>query len=149
MSSFPGGIFEEKLSQGLGKPTVFLGVGVGSLRTQRVRWNETLAKPNPKLLSPHTLYYTNISWYTVPNGSARLQAPVSQGLNRDSLKSLNISRFSGLVGRRSLSPGLLPASAGILDLGGKQDDDVRNSFVGHQRGHSDSWLALLPEIMEE
>ena len=116
---------------------------------QRVRWEEPLAKPNPKLLSPHTLYYTNISWYTIPNGSARLQAPVSQGLNRDSLKSLNISRFSGLVGRRSLSPGLLPASAGILDLGGKQDDDVRNSFVGHQRGHSDSWLALLSEIMEE
>ena len=94
----------EKLSQGLGKPTVFLG-GAG-LRTQRVRWDETLAKPNLKLLSPHALYYTNISWYTVPNGSARLQAPVSQGLNRDSLKSLNISRFSGLVGRRSLSPEL-------------------------------------------
>ena len=53
------------------------------------------------------------------------------------------------LGSRRLSPGLLPASAGILDLGGKQDDDVRNSFVGHQRGHSDSWLALLPEIMEE
>ena len=119
------------------------------MRTQRVRWDETQAKLNLKLLSPHALYYTNISWYTVPNGSARLQAPVSQGLNRDSLKSLNISRFSGLVGRRSLSPGLLPASAGILDTGGKQDDDIRNSFVGHQRGHSDSWLALLPEIMEE
>ena len=42
-----------------------------------------------------------------------------------------------------------PSLVGILDLGGKQDDDVRNSFVGHQRGHSDSWLALLPEIMEE
>ena len=110
----------EKLVQGLGKPTVFLGGG--GLRTQRVRWDETLAKLNPKLLSPHALYYTNIPWYTVPNGSARLQAVVSR---------------------------TLLASAGILDTGGKQDDDIRNSFVGHQRGHSDSWLALLPEIMEE
>ena len=44
---------------------------------QRVRWAEPLAKPRPELLSPHTLYYTNIPWYTVPNGSARLQAVVS------------------------------------------------------------------------
>ncbi len=82
---------------------------------QRVRWAEPLAKPRPEQLSPHTLYYTNIPWYTVPNGSTRLQAPVSQGLNRDSLKSLNISRFSGLVGRRSLSPELYRLSVGILD----------------------------------
>ena len=131
-------------------------LGADGLRTkceiwlvQQVRCNETLEKPHPVPLSSHALYHTKTSWYTAPNGSARFQAPVSQGLNRDSLKSLNISRFSGLVGRRSLSPGLLPASAGILDTGGKQDDDVRNSFVGHQCGHSDSWLALLPEIMEE
>ena len=44
---------------------------------QRVRWAEPLAKPRPEQLSPHTLYYTNIPWYTVPNGSARLQAVVS------------------------------------------------------------------------
>ena len=53
------------------------------------------------------------------------------------------------LGSRRLSPELYRLLAEILDTGGKQDDDVRNSFVGHQRGHSDSWLALLPEIMEE
>lgn len=53
------------------------------------------------------------------------------------------------LGSRRLSPGLYRLLVGILDMGGKQDDDIRNSFVGHQCGYSDSWLALLPEIMEE
>ena len=88
---------------------------------QRVRWAEPLATPQSCFLHTH----------------------------------FTIQTYRGILypmealGSRRLSPGLLPASAGILDLGGKQDDDVRNSFVGHQRGHSDSWLALLPEIMEE